>query len=235
MFDGKRAATARVAPANADGEKTSLWRLDKTDFQEVVRRASLQVKQQVTDDPKYALYFEQRALKSALMSCPIFRGFDDQDVERCAISMQTMSYEDGQVIIKQGDKGNEMYFVKSGKVVCEKSGTIVAEIEEGGYFGELALLFNKPRAVTVKASGDVELWSLPADSFFDAVQDYSLSEKTLELLKEKYDEASLWNTLRKASIEEIFDLIRNASRPKKKNVTTHSVIGTLYAGMFVLT
>lgn len=237
LFDEPRAASARVAENG-----TELWKLSKKDFNDIIQYTANNVpakaKESVVRDPKYAEYLNKVAVKSAMQQCPIFRGFESQDLERCVENMEIVTYMNGDVIIQQGDLGNAMYFVKSGIVTCvdEKSGgRVVAEIQVGGYFGELALLFNKPRAVTVRATEDnVAVWRLSAEKFFEAVQEYSLSEKTLELLQEKYAEASLWSILQKASLEEIFDLIRNASRPKKKNVTIHSIVSSIYVGLFLV-
>jgi len=231
----KRGATARATQV-----PTTLWKLAKQDFEQICRsngkiqELGLEI---ITQDPKYVHYLANREIQSALLNCPIFRGLPVQDLERTAQSTKLVTYIDGEIILKQGDKGDAMYIIKSGSVVCKNdvTNTVVSEIGVGAYFGELALLFNNPRALTVQAKGgDVVLWKLTADDFFAAVQDASLSDKTLELLKKKYNVNSLWTTVQKASPEEIFDLIRNSSRPKKKNVTVHSVLSTLYAGMFIL-
>lgn len=42
---------------------------------------------------------------------------------------------------------------------------MVTTIQEGGSFGELALIYGTPRAATVKAKTDVKLWGIDRDSY----------------------------------------------------------------------
>lgn len=239
FFDEPRAASARVARGD---DEVRLWRLSQADYVALVtRNTNIQMTavRTVEQDPNYSNYLERRELVDMMKSqCPIFRGFDKTDLQRCAESMEQVAFQDKDVIIQQGDQGEAMYFVKSGRVICSLGGTgkVLSEIGAGGYFGELALLFDKPRAATVQAFGkDVVLWKLSADKFAAAVQEYPLADKTLELLREQYQTKTIFSTLSKSTVGEVTDVIRAASRPKKKNVSTHSVISTMYASMLVST
>lgn len=42
---------------------------------------------------------------------------------------------------------------------------LVTTIQEGGSFGELALIYGTPRAATVRAKTDVKLWGIDRDSY----------------------------------------------------------------------
>lgn len=42
---------------------------------------------------------------------------------------------------------------------------MVTTIQEGGSFGELALIYGTPRAATVRAKTDVKLWGIDRDSY----------------------------------------------------------------------
>lgn len=70
----------------------------------------------------------------------------------------------GEVIIKQGDDGDNFYVVESGVLTCTKKfkadqdDTFLKEYVPGESFGELALLYNAPRAATIVAKTDVTLW-----------------------------------------------------------------------------
>src|SRR5207237_6559833 len=79
-------------------------------------------------------------------------------------------FPDKAVIIKQGDAANGMYFVESGKVKVIRKDEKGKEkelttISKGGYFGELALLTNKPRAATIIADGPVKVAFLDVEAF----------------------------------------------------------------------
>lgn len=56
------------------------------------------------------------------------------------------------VIIKQGDVGDFFYVLDTGATRIEVNGKKVAEVGTGGSFGELALMYNAPRAATVVGS-----------------------------------------------------------------------------------
>jgi len=72
----------------------------------------------------------------------------------------------GEVIIHQGDEGDNFYIIDSGEVEVLVNGEKVLTIGDGGSFGELALIYGTPRAATVKATNtDVKLWGIDRDSY----------------------------------------------------------------------
>jgi CRP-like cAMP-binding protein len=76
-------------------------------------------------------------------------------------------FASGEPIVRQGEAGQSMYVVLSGRarVVLEPSGQEVAVIESGGFFGEMSMLTGDPRTATVRAVGDVRLLEITADRF----------------------------------------------------------------------
>lgn len=78
----------------------------------------------------------------------------------------------GETVIKQGDDGDNFYLVESGELSCtrlmnpeDKEDTFLKTYVAGESFGELALLYNAPRAATIIAKSDAELWSLERNTF----------------------------------------------------------------------
>ena len=77
----------------------------------------------------------------------------------------------GDAIIKEGDQGNCMYVLEKGSLDCTKvfSGntepTFLKKYEPGEGFGELALLYNAPRAATITSKTDYVIWKLDRDTF----------------------------------------------------------------------
>lgn len=71
--------------------------------------------------------------------------------------------EKDDVIISQGEDGDHFYLVDEGQyeVFLKQSGdTVQATFESGKSFGELALLYNSPRAATIKCKSGGVLWAL---------------------------------------------------------------------------
>jgi cAMP-dependent protein kinase regulator len=86
-------------------------------------------------------------------------------------AMFMVEKSDGDVIIRQGDKGDNFYCVEDGTVnvfIKPRDGSssqLVKVCTRGDSFGELALMYNAPRAATCVASGNVRLWALDRVSF----------------------------------------------------------------------
>lgn len=83
----------------------------------------------------------------------------------------------GEVIIKQGDDGDNFYLVEAGELICQrlmnpddKEDTYLKTYVPGESFGELALLYNAPRAATIIAKTDCELWSLERQTFTSIIK-----------------------------------------------------------------
>eukprot|EP00937_MAST-01D_sp_MAST-1D-sp2_P003848 g3848.t1 len=76
--------------------------------------------------------------------------------------------EAGDIIVQQGDDGDFFYIILRGRFECYKKNELkrpVMTYSSGGVFGELALMYNCPRAATVEASSDGTLLVLDRASF----------------------------------------------------------------------
>ncbi len=82
---------------------------------------------------------------------------------------QIVTYDPGQVVFRQGEAGDCMYFVQSGTVEVlrsyDGSESVVARLASGQYFGEMALLSSQPRNATVRAATAARLAVLGKDNF----------------------------------------------------------------------
>ncbi|XP_059400985.1 cyclic nucleotide-gated cation channel alpha-3-like [Carassius carassius] len=78
------------------------------------------------------------------------------------------------LIYKKNDYGSEMYFIHKGEVeVLSKDNTAVLfKLKAGQYFGEKSLLLGEPRAATVRAATNCELYVLSKKSLDDALMYY---------------------------------------------------------------
>src|SRR5262249_6659660 len=70
-------------------------------------------------------------------------------------------YADGEIIVREGEMGREMYVIKRGAVDVTKSlngrTVVLATLGRGSFFGEMSLLESLPRNATVRAKGDTQL------------------------------------------------------------------------------
>jgi len=89
--------------------------------------------------------------------------------------MQEKIFEAGDKIIEQGDDGEAMFVVEEGRVNCYKrqpegEDKLVKECRSGDAFGELALLYNCPRAASVTSHERTVLWQLDRETFSHIVR-----------------------------------------------------------------
>ncbi|AFY72226.1 putative membrane protein [Synechococcus sp. PCC 7502] len=104
--------------------------------------------------------------KNALLqSIPLFKGLSSEDLSFLAYAVNVKSYKAKEVIFKQGDIGDTMYVVVRGCVnisVLDNTSESISlkDLIRGEYFGELALIDDKPRSASAIAATDVELLQL---------------------------------------------------------------------------
>ena len=64
-------------------------------------------------------------------------------------------YRDGEHIVREGEPGREMFVVLAGQaVVRRRSGTVLATLTRGQFFGEMSVLESLPRDADVVAQGE---------------------------------------------------------------------------------
>ena len=90
-----------------------------------------------------------------MVSTAVVVGLGIMRLRRRHSLFQVASVEPGQVVFRQGEAGECMYFIQSGtvEVVRSENGaeSVVARLSSGQYFGEMALLSSQPRNATVRA------------------------------------------------------------------------------------
>ena len=74
-------------------------------------------------------------------------------------------FKQGDVICKQGEEGDSMYYCEEGTVDFIVDGKHVGKCYKGGAFGELALLYGSKRAATCIASSNCRLWKIDQPAF----------------------------------------------------------------------
>ena len=108
-------------------------------------------------------------LTTALFQNILFQGMPRDVVNKCVAAFeQEPILKAGTKLIKQGEAlgdATKFYVLESGILEIDVDGTVVSEIQEGSGVGELALMYNQPRAATVIAKTDCYLWSLDRDTF----------------------------------------------------------------------
>ncbi|XP_022800262.1 cAMP-dependent protein kinase type I-alpha regulatory subunit-like isoform X2 [Stylophora pistillata] len=105
-------------------------------------------------------YKTMAALSKAIAKNILFSHLDENERSDIFDAMSLVKHSAGEIVIQQGDEGDNFYIIDSGEVDVFVSDEYVSTIGEGGSFGELALIYGTPRAATIKSRTDVKLWAI---------------------------------------------------------------------------
>ena len=106
--------------------------------------------------------------RQQVSSLDIFAGLGEHEIAEVVEKIETIKFEEGDYIIRQGDLDKEFYLIETGSAkatVDQMGGKTVKEYAPGGYFGELALMQNNPRAANVIATEATKVLRLSREVF----------------------------------------------------------------------
>lgn len=152
-----------------------LWALDRVTFRRLVARIQ---SEQIGE------------CKNALRKVSLLQALTETQLSQLGEAAQFVKFSKGDRIIKKGDRGNVLYIIKSGVVICTDVGDShkmeSIRLTENDYFGERALMTHEPRAANVTAETDVTLIALDRQAFDDLlgslreVIDHNMSMRVLQ-------------------------------------------------------
>lgn len=158
MYNTPRAATIIATQEGA------LWGLDRATFRRLI----------VKNNAKKRRLYEQ-----FVESVPLLKSLELSERMKIVDVLGMKTFSDGERIIMQGDSADCFYIVETGEVkIMMKSKTKMTKANQednveveitrcsrGQYFGELALVTNKPRAASVYAVGEVKCLVIDIQAF----------------------------------------------------------------------
>ena len=112
-----------------------------------------------------------------LRAVPMLGALPAATIEQLGARLEHTEFAPGQVVFEQDDPGEGFYVVESGRAEVVRHGRLVNELDPGVGFGEIALLGDRPRTATVRASADAPLRVavLARPAFLTAVTGYPVS------------------------------------------------------------
>lgn len=147
MYNSPRAATV------ISTEPSTLWALDRVTFRRILMDSAFQ---------------RRRMYESFLEEVPLLSSLTLYERSKIADALDTMKFPTGSYIIREGDPGEAFFLLESGEAEAYKrdvGDAPVKQYKKGDYFGELALLDDKPRAASVISKGEVKVATLAKDGF----------------------------------------------------------------------
>ncbi len=104
-------------------------------------------------------------LNASVMKNFLFSQLDDESLRTIIFALEEKKVPAETEVIKQGDEGDFFYVVEKGTVDYLVNGKVVNTSSDGSSFGELALMYNSPRAATVVTKTECILWALDRMTF----------------------------------------------------------------------
>jgi cAMP-dependent protein kinase regulator len=101
---------------------------------------------------------ERAGIEAIVANNILFAALDEEQRRIIVDAMEKKTFVDKDVIIRQGDVGDAYYVLSSGTCDIFVGGTLVLQVSKGMGFGELALMYDAPRAATVQATSDCVTW-----------------------------------------------------------------------------
>ena len=116
-------------------------------------------------------------IKALLAGAFMFMSLDDQEMDVVIDAMDSKTLAPDEYCIKEKEQGEELFIVETGQLACWKvfdgKDTFLKHYNSGDVFGELALLYNAPRAASIKAETECQVYSLDRNTFNFIVKEAS--------------------------------------------------------------
>jgi CRP-like cAMP-binding protein len=171
LLTGKTRSVAARTVANSN-----LWVLYRTDFDHLlVRHPGLTVS--LSNALRERLSQAEGSFVAAhLHKIAMLGGLSRVQLEDLDERLQAQTYQSGDIIYFEGRIGDTMYFIDSGQVEQSVSGprgpVLLESLESGDFFGEIALLTDKPHVTTARAVTTCDVRALKKSDFDDLLYKY---------------------------------------------------------------
>lgn len=113
-----------------------------------------------------------------LKEISIFKNIDEDKLKSFCKTFKQTEYKTGDIIFKEGSAGNTLLIIISGEVIIEKkldeeenNFKQLAVLSGGEFFGEMAVIEEKPRTAQARAFAPVVLYELGHKEFFDFIKE----------------------------------------------------------------
>jgi len=110
--------------------------------------------------------------EEVLKKVPLFKDGDLRFLEQVIMALRSQQVAEGDLIIKKGDIGRELYLVARGEVdVLGDAGQVLKTLTDGDIFGEIGVLMSTPRTADVRAKTSCDLFVLDKADFNRILRD----------------------------------------------------------------
>jgi uncharacterized membrane protein len=152
----------------------------------------------------------------ALRSVPLFASLDDDAARELRSLLSDKTVPQNTRLFRQGDMGDAMYLIESGRVRIsirdhDDAEVILAELAQGDFFGEMSIIDGRQRSADAKVIDDARLAILSREAFLSFVR--SNPDVALEMLSALTDRLRRTDELLRSRVS------RNANEEEKARLT----------------
>lgn len=126
--------------------------------------------------------------EEVLHKVPLFRDGDAVFLEQVIMALRSTQVAAGEMLIKKGDIGRELYLVARGEVeILDDAGEVMKVLSDGDIFGEIGVLMSRPRTASVRAKTSCDLFVLDKSDFSRILRDNpKFAAAIQQVAKERY-------------------------------------------------
>jgi CRP-like cAMP-binding protein len=107
----------------------------------------------------------------ALRSVRLFGDLRQRDLEQVARLADEVDVPVGEVLMREGESGSQMFVIATGEVVVQRGGRQIAVLGPGSQLGEMALVAEGPRMATATVTKAAHLFVLAHREFHSLMED----------------------------------------------------------------
>ena len=134
---------------------------------------------------------------TTLLKSPIFRALPPANLQKIIMGLEEVSFEKGEIIVKQGDAGDFYYIIKKGHCLLSRRPSAnakeikLAQLRTQDTFGEDSLISNEPRNVSITALTNIRLLRLSKEKFNSLIKEPSLKYTPHSEIADKMDNGAI--------------------------------------------
>jgi CRP-like cAMP-binding protein len=102
-----------------------------------------------------ALRLRKNEKLELIAKVPLFAGLSKAELAKAAAIADEIDVPQGKVLTRQGERGREFFVLLDGEAEVRRDGRKLATRRAGEFFGEIALVSDRPRVATVTATTPV--------------------------------------------------------------------------------
>jgi CRP/FNR family cyclic AMP-dependent transcriptional regulator len=114
-----------------------------------------------------------------LKRSPVLAGLTRKDLEEVERLADEVDVPAGRVLMREGSIGSEFFVIVDGQVVIDRGGRTVRTMGPGEFFGDIALITERPRAASVTALTDCRLLVLGHREFHSLLDEFPSIRMTI--------------------------------------------------------